>query len=135
MPLETRVESAAATLIDEVGLEETIARMAGLPIPLPAVVVTTVGELTFTDRRAFLKRLVREIGKSPLDQHTRRDSLCSVQETALVTLGTLTRACAARFSAISQFTVRRGLRYCASAQMTFRTLKHSVCYRWIFDYV
>ena len=66
MPLEARLESAAATLIDEVGLEETIARMAGLPIPLPAVVVTTVGELTSTDRRALLKHLMREIGKSPL---------------------------------------------------------------------
>ena len=65
-PLETRLESAAATLIDEVGLEETIARMVGLPIPLPTVVVTTVGDLTSTDRRALLKRLVREIGKSPL---------------------------------------------------------------------
>ena len=34
--------------------------MAGLPIPLPAVVVTTVGELTSTDRRALLKRLVTD---------------------------------------------------------------------------
>ena len=64
--LEARLERAATTLIGEVGLEETLIRIAGLPVPLPAVVVNAVSELTPHDRRSLLKHLVCAIGKSPI---------------------------------------------------------------------
>ena len=64
--LDERLERAAKTLIVEVGLEDTIVRMAGLPISLPTAVVNAVGELTPIDRRSLLKRLIRGVGQSPL---------------------------------------------------------------------
>ena len=64
--LEARLERAATTLIDEVGLEATVVRLTGLPIPLPSAVITAFDQLSPIGRRSLLKRLTREIGQSPL---------------------------------------------------------------------
>lgn len=65
-PLAANLESAATTLLDEVGLEETVERFAGLPVPLPAVILASVDMLSPIERRSLLKRLVRALAKSPL---------------------------------------------------------------------
>ena len=79
--LETRLERAATMLIDEVGLEATVVRLAGLPTPLPSTVITAVGKLSLIDRRSLLKRLTREISRSPLGSvHVARLFVCYARD-------------------------------------------------------
>jgi hypothetical protein len=64
--LAVKLERAAAILMQEVGIEETVSRLAGLPVALPEIVITRLTALAPAQRRAFLKKAAKHLGKSPL---------------------------------------------------------------------
>ena len=64
--LTARLELAASMLIDEVGLEEAIVRLAGLPRSLPVCVCQAVEALHGDARRQLLGRLTRLLNGSPI---------------------------------------------------------------------
>jgi hypothetical protein len=64
--LTVKLERSAAILIQEVGLEEAVSRLAGLPVALPEIVITRLSALAPAQRRAFLKKAAKCMGKSPL---------------------------------------------------------------------
>ena len=55
-------EMAAQELLRDEGLETTIQRLWGLPIPMPAPVVTAVQDLPKNDRRELIKKLLKVSG-------------------------------------------------------------------------
>ncbi|WP_291984084.1 hypothetical protein [Luteitalea sp.] len=61
-----RLKDAAAALLDEVGLRETIVRLSGLPCPLPDSIERAVADLSSDGRRAFLGDLSKTLGTSPI---------------------------------------------------------------------
>jgi uncharacterized protein YuzE len=60
------LSNAAEQLTHDVGLEAAIARLAGLPVPLPALLIEELSELLPDERRTTLGRLSRTLGGSPL---------------------------------------------------------------------
>ena len=64
--VQSDVSDAAVELIQDIGLEESIDRLASLPIPLPSPVVQAYRDLTEAKQRSLTKRLVRRLGISPI---------------------------------------------------------------------
>lgn len=64
--LRDRLDEAAAALLKEVGLRETIVRLAGVPCPLPERVEQAVGALPGDERRTLLGVLSRMLAGSPI---------------------------------------------------------------------
>ncbi|MBK9941548.1 MAG: hypothetical protein IPP13_08010 [Kouleothrix sp.] len=65
LPFRTSLDSAALKLHQEVGLAETIDRLARFPIALPIFIITTVQSLSFTEQRSLIKELL-PLTESPL---------------------------------------------------------------------
>src|SRR5690606_14557072 len=61
-----RLDEAAAALLNDVGLRETIVRLAGVPCPLPERIDQAVGALPGDERRTLLRDLSRTLGRSPI---------------------------------------------------------------------
>ena len=61
------LESAAAGLEFEFGLEHSIRRLAGLPVPLPSKLLKKIGTLSKQERREVFRALVRSSG-SPISK-------------------------------------------------------------------
>lgn len=60
------ISDAASCLLNEVGLAETICRMAGLPTALPRPVLVTLQSMSAAARKLLFKSLLKSIGNSPL---------------------------------------------------------------------
>jgi tetratricopeptide (TPR) repeat protein len=63
---DDRLDAAAATLLEEVGVEQTVVRLCGIPKPMPSAVLLRIGQMSPEDRRDLLKRLIKVIGPSPI---------------------------------------------------------------------
>jgi tetratricopeptide (TPR) repeat protein len=65
-PFATQLEEAATGLISDVGVKESIVRLASIPVALPAAIMTYLKSMPPADRGSVLKSLIRPLTVSPL---------------------------------------------------------------------
>ena len=66
VPFSAKLESAGATLLDDLGLTQALLRLMSLPVPLPSSVLTRLAGLSPTERRQTFRNLIRQSGDSPI---------------------------------------------------------------------
>jgi len=66
IPFKAQLQKSANALLEDVGVEETIARLSALPVELPEPIFERLSAMSCPERKTLLKRLVRTIGQSPV---------------------------------------------------------------------
>lgn len=62
----SKLQQAASVLLEEIGLENTIIRLAGIPSQLPSGIRAAIAALEADERRKLLGSLTQSLGKSPI---------------------------------------------------------------------